>query len=304
MTLKHTYIYIMIQRLRLLTAVIICLIGTTATAKDNLHKIKLQTEMLRLISTNDKDEFTRVTEALKAECQKEGDERLFYTAWGNQSTYEATHQNYVLAEEIANKIADYAEDQNSFWGNYVVLHTKAVNALQKQDYQAAEEGFLKAVEFRHKYFPNESAGDDLQELMKIANHRKDQKAGLKYARQILAEPNVLPIHKGRALFRLSQFAFNKDNRALYDSIYNELMNLKRTDGIGTIEPVVEVNYEIMQGNYEKALQLCKELSPEKRAERMAVIYHPSARLVMSYSGDRHRWYLASGPEYSGRIREE
>ena len=273
MTLKHTYIYIMIQRLRLLAAVIICLIGTTATAKDNLHKIKLQTEMLRLISTNDKDEFTRVTEALKAECQKEGDERLFYTAWGNQSTYEATHQNYVLAEEIANKIADYAEDQNSFWGNYVVLHTKAVNALQKQDYQAAEEGFLKAVEFRHKYFPNESAGDDLQELMKIANHRKDQKAGLKYARQILAEPNVLPIHKGRALFRLSQFAFNKDNRALYDSIYNELMNLKRTDGIGTIEPVVEVNYEIMQGNYEKALQLCKELSPEKRAERMAVIYH-------------------------------
>ena len=273
MTLKHTYIYIMSQRLRLLAAVIICLMGTTATAKDNLHKIKLQTEMLRLISTNDKDEFTRVTEALKAECQKEGDERLFYTAWGNQSTYEATHQNYVAAEEIANKIADYAEDQNSFWGNYVVLHTKAVNALQKQDYQAAEEGFLKAVEFRHKYFPNESAGDDLQELMKIANHRKDQKAGLKYARQILAEPNVLPIHKGRALFRLSQFAFNKDNRALYDSIYNELMTLKRTDGIGTIEPVVEVNHEIMQGNYEKALQLCKELSPEKRAERMAVIYH-------------------------------
>lgn len=129
------------------------------------------------------------------------------------------------------------------------------------------------MDFRHKYFPGESAGDDLQELMKIANHRKDQKAGLKYARQILAEPNVAPIHKGRALFRLSQFAFNQNKKELYDSIYDELKALKESDGIGTIEPVVEVNYHIINGNYEEALRLCQDLSPESRAERMAVIYH-------------------------------
>ena len=133
------------------------------------------------------------------------------------------------------------------------------------------------MEFRHKYFPNESAGDDLQELMKIANHRKDQKAGLKYAKQILAEPNVAPIHKGRALFRLSQFAFNKNNKELYDSIYNELMALKASDGINPIEPVVEVNHEILNGNYEEAVRLCEQLSPDKKAERkaerLALIYH-------------------------------
>ena len=129
------------------------------------------------------------------------------------------------------------------------------------------------MDFRHKYFPGESAGDDLQELMKIANHRKDQKAGLMYARQILAEPSVSPIHKGRALFRLSQFAFNQNKKELYDSIYNELQALKASDGIGTIEPVVEVNYQIINGNYDEALRLCEQLSPESRAERMAVIYH-------------------------------
>jgi signal transduction histidine kinase len=263
----------MCQKINLLLLSLFCLFSLDSMAKDDLHMMKLQSEMLRLISTPDREQFNEVTEELKAECQEQGDERLFYTAWGNQSTYEATHQNYVKAEEIANQIADYAGDQNSHWGNYIVLHVKAVNALQKQDYQVAEDGFLKAVEFRHKYFPGESAGDDLQELMKIANHRKDQKAGLMYAKQILAEPNVAPIHKGRALFRLSQFAFNKNNKELYDSIYNELMALKQSDGIGTIEPVVEVNHEILNGNYEEALRLCKELSPEKRAERMAVIYH-------------------------------
>ena len=249
------------------------LVSVPSTAKDDIHIMKLKAEMLRLISTSERDNFTEVTEELKDVCQKNGNERLFYEAWGNQSVYEAAHQDYATADKIANQIADYAKDQNSHWGNYIALHVKAVNALQKQDYQVAEEGFKKAVEFRHKYFPNESAGEDLQELMKIANHRKDQKAGLMYAKQILAEPNAEPIHKGRALFRLSQFAFNKNNKELYDSIYNELMALKASDGIGTIEPVVEVNHEILNGNYEEALRLCEQLAPEKKAERMAVIYH-------------------------------
>ena len=257
----------------LLVLLITCLVSLPSMANDDIHIMKLKAEMLRLISTPERDNFTEITEELKDVCLKNGDERLFYEAWGNQSTYEATHQDYAAAEKIANQIADYAKDQNSHWGNYIALHVKAMNALQKQDYQVAEEGFKKAVEFRHKYFPNESAGEDLQELMKIANHRKDQKAGLKYAKQILAEPNAEPIHKGRALFRLSQFAFNKNNKELYDSIYNELMALKASDGIGTIEPVVEVNHEILNGNYEEALRLCEQLAPEKKAERLAVIYH-------------------------------
>ena len=257
----------------LLILLITCLVSLPSMANDDIHIMKLKAEMLRLVSTPERDNFTEITEELKDVCLKNGDERLFYEAWGNQSTYEATHQDYAAAEKIANQIADYAKDQNSHWGNYIALHVKAMNALQKQDYQVAEEGFKKAVEFRHKYFPNESAGEDLQELMKIANHRKDQKAGLKYAKQILAEPNAEPIHKGRALFRLSQFAFNKNNKELYDSIYNELMALKASDGIGTIEPVVEVNHEILNGNYEEALRLCEQLAPEKKAERLAVIYH-------------------------------
>ena len=135
---------------------VFCLISLNVVAEENLQIVKMQSEMLRLISTPDKDKFTEVVEQLKAECQKQGDERMFYIAWGNQSIYEATHQNYMKAEEIVNKISEYAADQNSYWGNYIVLHTKAVNALQKQDYQEAEEGFKKAVDFRHKYFPSGS----------------------------------------------------------------------------------------------------------------------------------------------------
>ena len=249
-------------------------LNSLAVSSYNEKDVKrLRAEMLRLISTAEREKFYEVSNKLKDVCQKIGDERTFYTAWGNQADYESTRQNYAKADEIAEQIASYAAEQNSHWGNYIALHTRAMTALQKQDYNAAEEAFKRAVDFRHKYFPKESAGDDLQELMKIANHRKDQKAGLMYARKILAEPDVAPIHKGRALFRLSQFAFNKKNVAQYDSIYNVLMQLKESDGIAAIEPVVEVNYEILHGNYQKAMKLCEDLSPDKKAERMAVIYH-------------------------------
>ena len=257
----------------LLLLTFVSLTSTAVSSYNEKDVMRLKAHMLRLISTAEREKFYEVSNELKDICQQLGDERTFYTAWGNQADYEATRQNYAKADEIADEIAHFAAEQNSHWGNYVALHTRAATALQKQDYMAAEEAYKRAVDFRHKYFPNESAGDDLQELMKIANHRKDQKAGLMYARKILAEPNVAPIHKGRALFRLSQFAFNKNNVQQYDSIYNVLMQLKESDGIAAIEPVVEVNYEILHGNYQRALQLCQDLSPDKKAERMAVIYH-------------------------------
>ena len=117
------------REIKYLLITVFCLISQNIMAEDDPYMTKMQSEMLRLISTSDKDKFTEVTEQLKAESQKQGDERMFYIAWGNQSIYEATHQNYVRAEEIVNQIAEYATDQNSHWGNYIVLYTKAVNAL-------------------------------------------------------------------------------------------------------------------------------------------------------------------------------
>ena len=61
-------------------------------AQNSYDKMKLESEMLKLISTPERDRFIEVTEQLKAKCQSEGDERLFYITWGNQATYEATHQ--------------------------------------------------------------------------------------------------------------------------------------------------------------------------------------------------------------------
>jgi hypothetical protein len=106
---------------------LICLISLNAMAQGNLNMMKMESEMLRLISSPDKDAFMQVTEKLKAECQKQGNERLFYSAWGNQSTYEATHQNYMLAEEIADQIAAIFKEKKgtSFRGD-ALLFTRMI----------------------------------------------------------------------------------------------------------------------------------------------------------------------------------
>lgn len=242
-----------------------------AAQEDKL--VRLEMEMLNYFSTKERDKFFDVTDDLKKASLESGDERLFYSTWSNQAIYESTLQYYQHALAISKEIMDYAKKDGSIYGEYVAMHSKAMILLQKQDYQAAEEAFLEAVDFHHRHYPNESAGDDLQELMRIANHRKDPKASARYALQIVNEPNVTPIHKGRALYRLSQMAFNKNDTAEFNRIYKEMQLLKETDGIGTLRPVVEVNHCILNGDYEQALQLADQLEEENRAERKALIYH-------------------------------
>jgi signal transduction histidine kinase len=61
-----------------------------------------------------------------------------------------------------------------------------------------------------------------------------------------------------------------------------LKELKETDGIGTIEPVVEVNHLILNEKYNEALRLCDDLTPEMRAERRAVIFHRMGKDALAY----------------------
>ena len=270
------------MKFRLLTLLLSLFCCSVLWADTQEDITRLEAEMLKYFTTKERSTFFSVTNELKKVCKKSGDERLYYKAWGNQAIYEATQQDYPKALSMVQKITREARENGSIYGEYSALHAEAMIQLQKQDYRAAEDAFLRAVDFHHRHFPNESAGDDLQELMKIANHRKDAKAGVGYARQILNEPNVAPIHKGRALFRLSQMAFNKNDTAEYNRIFDEMMILKSTDGIATLTPVVEVNHAIINGDYQRALQLSDSLDIERKVERKALIYHRMGNDAMAY----------------------
>ena len=261
------------MKFRLLTLLLslFCSLALWTKTPEEIHR--LETEMLKYYDSKERSKFVIVSNRLKDACKESGDERLFYKTWSNQGIYEAIQQNYSQALDIAKDIMRYAREDGSIYGEYAALHAEAMILLQKQDEEAAENIFLEAVDFHHRHFPNESAGEDLQELMKIAIHRKDTQTSVRYARQILNEPNVAPIHKATALYHLSQTAFAKNNVEEFNRIYKEFVMLKETDGVASLKPIVDVNYSIINGDYIQALSLAEKLEPVDRAERKAVIYH-------------------------------
>jgi len=242
-------------------------------AASNEELLSLEAEMLNIIDTDDRETFMRVAEKLKTASKEAGNERLFFWAWGHQGLYEATHQDFVTAFDIAKQMMDYARENNSNYGKYAAMHTRAMALLQKHDYNLAEKAFLEAVEFYHQHFPKESSAEDLRELMKIAYNHGNLAKAKEYGNQLLAEPNLTPHHKGRTLYRLCEIAFEENNVEEFNRIYEEMKKLTQTKGIKEINLFTEVNYYIINGDYKQALMLVDKLSADSCAERKALIYH-------------------------------
>lgn len=264
MILKHLRLFILIGCLFFAAS-------SRAAANDKL--LSLEAEMLKYMETNDRDAFTHAVEKLKDASKEEGDDRLFYKAWGNQAVYDAAHQFNANALDVVKEMMDYARQDGSIYGEFAAMHTKAMILLQMQDNDAAEKAFLEALNFRRRHFPNESAAEDLRELMKIAYFRGDIKMAKNYGNQLLAEPNVTPHHKGRTLSRLCIMAFEEGNVEEFNHIYDEMNRLEQTDGIKTVNLYTEVNYHIINGDYKQALMLVDLLAADTCAERKALIYH-------------------------------
>jgi len=261
------------MKFRLLTLLLSLFCCSVLWADSQEDIARLEAEMLQYFNTKERSTFLRVSNELKEASKEAGDERLFYNTWGNQAIYEATQQNYSQALGIVRKIMHDAQENGSIYGEYASLHAEAMILLQEQDYESAEKAFLKAVDFHHRHFPNESAGEDLEELMEIANHRKDSMTSGRYARQILNEPNVAPAQKGEALYFLSQMAFRQNDVEEFNRRYKELMLMKDAEALSAYVPLMEVNHSIINGDYNQALSLADSLELVDCAERKAVIYH-------------------------------
>ena len=257
-------------RVFVLLGCIFCAAGMSAATSDEL--ISLENEMLRLINGNDREAFTRAAENLKTASLEERDDRMFYNAWGYQAIYEATNQDLQKANDICEEITRYARQEGSIYGEYMALHTEAMILLQTQDYDAQENAFIRALEFRHRHFPNEGAFEDLRELFKIAYDRGDLAKAQDIANQVLAEPNVSPRYKFRILARLSNFVFRNNDVEGFNRLYSEMNRLSKMDDAITFHPYVKLNYLILNRDYEQALIYADSLSADTCAERKAIIY--------------------------------
>ena len=260
--------------------------GSTTAGDDRIAQ--LEKEMYRYYSTTAIDSFMLITDQLIEACREAGpsQERLFYKAWSNQAIYNFNKVNRTRGLELAHQIQDYAYQHDSKFGLYTSTYALATMSSGLRHFAQAEHEFTEAINYQHRFFPDESAAAPYLGMAKIyVNLDKPEKV-LDCARKALAEPNVIMQHRLTAWTYIC-IAYNNDqySREDFNRAYAEREKLKRDNGHDdSFGPVVNFYHAMKNGRYAEALDIATNIKGgSDRLQFMAKAY---ARL-----GDYRQAYL-------------
>ena len=168
-------------------------VAQEASVKADIER--LTKEMYQYFSTDSSEYFMGVTDSLKAICLKAGDEQTFYKAWSNQATHAFTKLSREKGLAIAKEERAYAEKHDSKYGLYssTECYSTLMSSIGMID--EAEKGFLEAIDYQRRFFPDENAAFEYIGLAKIEHNRRNFEKTIDYAEKTLAEKNVKPIHQ-------------------------------------------------------------------------------------------------------------
>ena len=109
----------------LIIALLLLLHLSVPQAKAQTDDIKqLTKQMYDMFSTRKTQEtdFMALTERLKVQALKAGDERLFYRTWANQATFYANRMKRNKGLQTAKEMQEYAAQHNHSYGIYSGAH--------------------------------------------------------------------------------------------------------------------------------------------------------------------------------------
>ena len=168
---------------------------TAGNTSDAAEIERLTKEMYYYFSTDSSEHFMRITDSLKAICLKAGDEETFYKAWSNQATHSFTKISREKGLAIAKEEHAYAEKHESKYGLYSSTGCYATLMSSIGMIDESEKGFLEAIDYQRRFFPNENAAFEYIGLAKIEHNRRNFEKTIEYAEKTLAEKNVKPVHQ-------------------------------------------------------------------------------------------------------------
>ena len=225
---------------------------------------QLEKEMYRYYSSNAIDSFMLITDQLIEACREAGpsQERLFYKAWSNQAIYSFNKVNRTRGLELAHQIHDYAYQHDSKFGLYTSTYALATMSSSLRHFAQAEHEFNEAINYQHRFFPDESAAAPYLGMAKVyVNLHKPEKV-LDCARKALAEPNVIMQHRLSAwTYICIAYSNNQYSRDDFNRAYAEREKLKRENGHDdNFGSVVNFYHAMKNGRYAEALNIATNMS--------------------------------------------
>ena len=273
-----------------LTAVMATLaaVAQTSDAGGNDRIAQLEKEMYRYYSSNAIDSFMLITDQLIEACREAGpsQERLFYKAWSNQAIYNFNRVNRTRGLELAHQIHDYAYQHDSKFGLYTSTYALATMSSSLRHFAQAEHEFTEAINYQHRFFPDESAAAPYLGMAKIYSNLGKPEKVLDCARKALAEPNVIMHHRLSAWTYIC-IAYSNDqySREDFNRAYAEREKLKRDNGHDdSFGPFVNFYHAMKNGRYAEALDIA--INIKGGSDRLVFIANAYASL-----GDYRQAYL-------------
>ena len=272
-----------------LMAVMATLAVTAQTAGADDDRItQLEKDMYRYYSSSATDSFMLITDQLMEACRKAGpsQERLFYKAWSNQAIYSFNRVSRTRGLELAHQIHDYAYQHDSKFGLYTSTYALATMSSSLRHFAQAEREFNEAINYQHRFFPDESAAAPYLGLAKVYVNLENPEKVLECARKALAEPDVILQHRLSAwsyiclAYKGDQSASDDFNRA-----YAEREKVKRENGHDDIfGQAVNYFHAMKNGRYAEALNIATNI--KGGSDRLQFIAQAYASL-----GDYQQAYL-------------
>ena len=248
----------------------------------------LEKEMYRYYSSSAIDSFMLITDQLIEACREAGpsQERLFYKAWSNQAIYSFNKVNRTRGLELAHQIHDYAYQHDSKFGLYTSTYALATMSSSLRHFVQAEHEFTEAINYQHRFFPDESAAAPYLGLAKIYVNTERPEKVLDCAHKALAEPNVIMQHRLTAWTYIC-IAYYDDQytRDDFNRAYAEREKLKRDNGHDdSFGPAVNFYHAMKNGRYAEALNIATNI--KGGSDRLQFMAQAYARL-----GDYMQAYL-------------
>ena len=260
--------------------------GNARSGDDRIAQ--LEKDMYRYYSMNATDSFMLITDQLIEACREAGpsQERLFYKAWSNQAIYSFNKVNRTRGLELAHQIHDYAYQHDSKFGLYTSTYALASMSSSLRHFAQAEHEFTEAINYQHRFFPDESAAAPYLGMAKIyVNMEKPEKV-LDCARKALAEPNIILQHRLSAwTYICIAYSENQYSRDDFNRAYAEREKLKRENGHDdSFGSVVNFYHAMKNGRYAEALNIATNMGGN--TDRLQFIAKAYASL-----GDYRQAYL-------------
>ena len=205
-------------------------------------------------------EFMTTVAKLKEASLKAGDLKTFYKAWGNEVIKTKVHVGRPQALQMISDMRDFATEHDHKFGLYSSTYTMAYILHQVGDTKGSLENYKKALDYLHKYFPEESTAPIYIALSGISLSGKNDSLAISYSEKALADPHVSKLHQYLALCDICISWGWLRNREQFDKAYEKLKAFKNPPAQADRTKIVEIFRASLHGQTEEALKLCQQSS--------------------------------------------